>query len=207
MTRRTLFLLAALLAGCGSSSGSGDEGWGATDDGGGGDVAAVPGEGGAPSGDAGPSDAPATTSDGGDAGVPSGPAAATIRFHYPAGSHTLSLRGSIAPYDWTTGVALTAGPSDTWSITTPVLSAPLQCKPLLDDTTWSRGPNYVVSPGATVDIYPHFTTVTGGYSRAFQLTSTLLGNTRGVWVYLPPSYDENTDARFPVVYMHDGQNL
>jgi predicted alpha/beta superfamily hydrolase len=26
-------------------------------------------------------------------------------------------------------------------------------------------------------------------------------------VYLPPSYDENTLAHFPVVYMHDGQNL
>src|SRR5205823_854699 len=37
--------------------------------------------------------------------------------------------------------------------------------------------------------------------------SSLLGNDRGIWVYLPPSYDENPLARYPVIYMHDGQNL
>ena len=35
----------------------------------------------------------------------------------------------------------------------------------------------------------------------------MLGNTRAVWVYLPPTYLENARARFGVVYMHDGQNL
>jgi predicted alpha/beta superfamily hydrolase len=142
-----------------------------------------------------------------DAGVDAGPAATTIRIHYPAGAHAITLRGSLTPYNWTTGVALTSGASDTWTITTPVISAPLEFKPLLDDTTWSLGPNYIVSPGASVDIYPRFTTVNGAYTDAFQWTSTLLGNTRGIWVYLPPSYNENTDAHFPVIYMHDGQNL
>jgi len=28
-----------------------------------------------------------------------------------------------------------------------------------------------------------------------------------VWVWLPPSYGENPDRRYPVLYMHDGQNL
>jgi predicted alpha/beta superfamily hydrolase len=37
--------------------------------------------------------------------------------------------------------------------------------------------------------------------------SAVLGNDRGLWIYLPPAYDENPTARFPVVYMHDGQNL
>jgi len=32
-----------------------------------------------------------------------------------------------------------------------------------------------------------------------------LGNRRDVFVFLPPSYDEG--GRFPVVYLHDGQNL
>jgi predicted alpha/beta superfamily hydrolase len=31
-------------------------------------------------------------------------------------------------------------------------------------------------------------------------------NTRDVYVYLPPSY-ESSDKRYPVLYMHDGQNL
>lgn len=36
--------------------------------------------------------------------------------------------------------------------------------------------------------------------------SPQLGNRRDVLVYLPTSYDR-TDARYPVIYMHDGQNL
>jgi predicted alpha/beta superfamily hydrolase len=38
------------------------------------------------------------------------------------------------------------------------------------------------------------------------LYSPRLSNTRDVLVYLPPSYGQ-TDRRFPVLYMHDGQNL
>lgn len=30
---------------------------------------------------------------------------------------------------------------------------------------------------------------------------------RDVWVWVPPAYQENPNARFPVIYMHDGQNL
>jgi len=49
--------------------------------------------------------------------------------------------------------------------------------------------------------------VRGTWSRAYDFTSTILGNTRGIWIYLPPTYIENTRASMPVVYMHDGQNL
>ncbi|HUP44981.1 MAG TPA: alpha/beta hydrolase-fold protein [Thermoanaerobaculia bacterium] len=35
----------------------------------------------------------------------------------------------------------------------------------------------------------------------------MLGNTREVVVYLPPGYDEREERRYPVLYMHDGQNL
>jgi len=41
--------------------------------------------------------------------------------------------------------------------------------------------------------------------RAFQ--SRYLPDARNLVVYLPPGYDENPDRRFPVLYMHDGQNL
>jgi predicted alpha/beta superfamily hydrolase len=39
-----------------------------------------------------------------------------------------------------------------------------------------------------------------------ELESPELGNKRDILVYLPPSYD-SSDRRYPVVYMHDGQNL
>lgn len=37
--------------------------------------------------------------------------------------------------------------------------------------------------------------------------SQFLGPTRNVEVWLPPGYDSNTTARYPVLYMSDGQNL
>jgi predicted alpha/beta superfamily hydrolase len=39
-----------------------------------------------------------------------------------------------------------------------------------------------------------------------ELHSPELGNTRDILVYLPPSYESST-RRYPVIYMHDGQNL
>jgi len=35
----------------------------------------------------------------------------------------------------------------------------------------------------------------------------VLNDDRAIYAYLPASYTENTDATYPVVYMHDGQNL
>lgn len=37
--------------------------------------------------------------------------------------------------------------------------------------------------------------------------SPQLNNTRDITVYLPPSYPTSGDRRYPVFYMHDGQNL
>lgn len=39
------------------------------------------------------------------------------------------------------------------------------------------------------------------------LASPQLGNARDLLVYLPPSYANSPDKRYPVLYMHDGQNL
>jgi predicted alpha/beta superfamily hydrolase len=42
-----------------------------------------------------------------------------------------------------------------------------------------------------------------------ELCSTALGNCRGMAAYLPPGYDApaNATRRYPVVFMHDGQNV
>jgi predicted alpha/beta superfamily hydrolase len=37
--------------------------------------------------------------------------------------------------------------------------------------------------------------------------SRYLRNQRDIIIYLPPGYDEQLDRRFPVLYLHDGQNL
>jgi predicted alpha/beta superfamily hydrolase len=132
---------------------------------------------------------------------------AVVRVHYPAGSHAVTIRGSGAGLSWSQGQATTAA-GDTFSYTVTGISAPVEWKPLLDDATWARGPNYHVAPGQTVDIWPHFTTTHGQVVTLIaSFHSTALGNDRPVYAYLPASYMENTDATYPVVYMHDGQNL
>jgi isoamylase len=49
-------------------------------------------------------------------------------------------------------------------------------------------------------------TITGTVSVLQDVGSPELDNARDILVYLPPDYDAD-DSRYPVVYMHDGQNL
>lgn len=53
---------------------------------------------------------------------------------------------------------------------------------------------------------PH-NTVVGSLLVLPQLHSPQLGNHREVLVHLPPSYHADTQRRYPVLYLHDGQNL
>src|SRR5882762_4017692 len=39
------------------------------------------------------------------------------------------------------------------------------------------------------------------------VASQFLGGSRTVRVYLPPSYDADSKRRYPVLYLHDGQNV
>lgn len=137
-----------------------------------------------------------------DAGV-----VTTVRFHHP-NVMNLSVRGSRAPLNWNQGVALTRQGGGLFTFTVKDLNGPLELKPLVNDAQWSKGPNYVVQPGGTLDVYPRFTESQGEVGLKWPaFRSNVLGNDRGVWVYLPPTARENPAARFPVVYMHDGQNL
>jgi predicted alpha/beta superfamily hydrolase len=46
-----------------------------------------------------------------------------------------------------------------------------------------------------------------GRLETLSFTSKVLGNTRPVTIYLPAGYDDHPEQRYPVLYMHDGQNL
>lgn len=48
--------------------------------------------------------------------------------------------------------------------------------------------------------------VTGDLRHHAEVRSRHLEHTRGVWVWLPPGYGEG-DRRYPVLYVHDGNNL
>jgi predicted alpha/beta superfamily hydrolase len=143
-----------------------------------------------------------------DAGVVDAGPGFTLTIHYPAGTHSVSVRGSVPPLNWNSGTPMHQVDPSTWTVEVSSTAPDLEWKPLLDDATWSKGPNYRAHQGAPVDVAPRFFTDTGTWSRQWpNFSSTLLGNTRGVWIYLPPTYAENAVARFPVLYMHDGQNL
>ncbi|HVH47297.1 MAG TPA: alpha/beta hydrolase-fold protein [Labilithrix sp.] len=136
---------------------------------------------------------------------PVAPGAATIRVHYPAGSHTLGLRGSVAPLAADKSTPLTAGAADTYELALGVIAQTVEFTPTLDDKP-AIGPKYVVKPGQTADVYPYFTAAKGEVVIKWaDFKSKIHASTRNIRVYTPPSYKENTAARYPVIYVHDGQ--
>jgi predicted alpha/beta superfamily hydrolase len=50
-------------------------------------------------------------------------------------------------------------------------------------------------------------TLTGHFDILRRFQSLVLGNTRNIFVYLPPCYAHESTRRYPVLYMQDGQNL
>ena len=134
--------------------------------------------------------------------VEAGTAVAHVVVHYPTGwGHRISVRGSGAGLSWTAGHDATWTTGDRWLLDVRNTQT-IELKPLFDDTTWAVGANWQLRPGQTLDVWPYFFHG-GGRLEA----RTDLDAAHGVVVYLPPSYDENPAERYPVVYMHDGQNL
>jgi predicted alpha/beta superfamily hydrolase len=57
-------------------------------------------------------------------------------------------------------------------------------------------------------VYPFFEENNGTYEVLDGFQSRILGNTRSIVVYTPPSYSENPYKRnYPLLVMHDGQNI
>lgn len=54
---------------------------------------------------------------------------------------------------------------------------------------------------------PQRHTLTGDIRVHPQFQSSFLPQNRDILVYLPPAYEKHTTKRYPVLYMHDGQNL
>ncbi|XOQ44982.1 MAG: Alpha-amylase [Clostridium sp.] len=83
----------------------------------------------------------------------------TIRVHYDTGyGNDMYLRGSSYPLWWDSGRKMYNVNSDTWvyEIERIPFGDTIEFKPLINDTTWSSGENYVVTGGQTIDIYPNF---------------------------------------------------
>jgi predicted alpha/beta superfamily hydrolase len=134
--------------------------------------------------------------------------ASTVRVHYDTGyGNRIAVRGSVAPLSWAVGANATWSAGNVWTYSWPDSAGDVDIKPLLNDATWSTGANYRIKAGASVDIYPFFSAATGSNTVVGGIYSPQLGNSRSLRIYLPPSYYTNTAKRYPVLYMHDAQNL
>lgn len=70
--------------------------------------------------------------------------------------NTLYIRGEGPGLSWETGALMDCVKDDSWSITLPETSKSIIYKLLLNDLTWSAGPDYVVEPGKKTVVSPVF---------------------------------------------------
>ncbi|KGF81917.1 esterase [Massilia sp. JS1662] len=135
--------------------------------------------------------------------------ATTVRIHYAAGKDTIQIRADKGAAGWSQGVPAKpeGGPLNVWTFTWPDALGDIQMKPTLGADKVSIGGVYKLPAGSTLDIYPFFGPPFGKVTIVKDVASPQLGNKRALRIYLPPSYNENAAKRYPVLYMHDGQNL
>ena len=135
-----------------------------------------------------------------------------MRVSYPAGEGRLLLR---TEQDWGRDIEAVEVSNDGNTRTFQLQADQpfLYFKPCLvrDGTVhWSLGANNLLLM-AEEDLrvcYPFFFSSDGGrFSRLIGFPSRILGREHRLRVYLPPGYDENSLAIYPVAYMQDGQNL
>ncbi|TFW34807.1 alpha/beta hydrolase [Massilia horti] len=133
--------------------------------------------------------------------------ATTVRVHYDAGKGSIAILGDKAPMSWSKGVTATRlEGTNIWTYSWLDELGDIAIKPALGDKV-SVGGVYKLAAGSTVDIYPFFGAPFGKLKIVPDFESPQLQNKRSLRIYLPASYEENMAKRYPVLYMHDGQNL
>jgi hypothetical protein len=70
--------------------------------------------------------------------------------------NALYLRGEGPGLSWDKGVRMECVADDRWSLALGESARPIVFKFLINDETWSVGPDYTVSPGTTVTLTPTF---------------------------------------------------
>ena len=71
------------------------------------------------------------------------------------GNH-LFLRGTGPGLSWETGTPMVNAGSDLWTIDLMGATSPIYCKFLINDEKWSAGPDYIIEPGAQLEVTPLF---------------------------------------------------
>ncbi len=139
----------------------------------------------------------------------------------------LTLRGGCGPLSWQQGLPMSPAGDGRFTLTvqlaTPVCNGqPLQHKFRIErpgqgaDKGWEPGSNHapvLEGPGpfrvARVFGSPALAAPSHIAGTVLQLEAvpTRHVTPRPVWVWLPPGYERDTARRYPVLYLHDGQNV
>ncbi len=143
------------------------------------------------------------------------PAATVIEVHHPLAA-SIALRGDTPPLSWATSLAAAAVAGTIATFVLPVAAADIEVKAVLElageAPQWQLGPNHVVAPAEQRDLFPYFDPLAAAGRREDFTVAGPVGagykaGKRTVRVFLPPGYDENSAASYPLVVMFDGQNL
>lgn len=132
----------------------------------------------------------------------------TIVVRYPQGKGKMALRGNTEPLSWTRNLqpACVEDDQHTFEISTP--AGLIEFKPFRESVGYSCGRDYAVQAGSAVIVQPYFDRSTCyGEDSPRTLLSPQLNRTLTYEVFLPPSYGELKDKRYPVLYAQDGQSL
>jgi predicted alpha/beta superfamily hydrolase len=136
----------------------------------------------------------------------------TLRVAYPAGRGRLVLRTEL---DWEKDIEPddVSDDGDTSTFTVRADQPFVYFKACLlagQDRRWAVGPNNLLLMGGDDRrvSYPFFLgSDKGRFSPLVEFPSAILGREHRLRVHLPPGYEENTLATYPVAFMQDGQNL
>jgi len=134
-----------------------------------------------------------------------------LRVAYPPGSGRMVLRTEL---DWDKDIEPVLVSTEGVSTFTIEANRPyLYFKPCLirnGEFHWAKGDNQllIMTEDDRRIAYPFFFgSEHGGFSPLIRFNCPILGREHRVRVYVPPGYDENTLARYPVALVQDGQNL
>lgn len=70
--------------------------------------------------------------------------------------NVLYIRGEAPGLSWDKGLAMSCGSADEWQCVLSEVARPVTFKLLVNDLTWSAGPDFTVEAGATSTLTPEF---------------------------------------------------
>ena len=137
---------------------------------------------------------------------------AEIRVCYPLRPNQSLVRRTSLDGDASVEAVSTEEGMSRFVVPVPASDHQLYWKPCLRDDKglrWSTGSNYLtVLPRKRPDrAWPYFGAPSGTLTERITIKDPGGGTSHDVRVYLPPGYRENPLKRYPVLYMHDGQNV